>query len=339
MALEQGELIHALDVLTLPPDAPRPEALDPPTLEAAKAARSWITGPNIVGTGIAQRITAGQTTADLALKVYVKKKRPVQAVPSAHLVPSEVQIPGLAEPVSVDVEAIGQQELEVLGTKVRPVIPGYSISVTTVDSTGTLGCLVALQSAPSQPLLLSNAHVISGYGLDAAGTVVIQPGESDQGQPADAIAELSVSVTFDFSPGFNNTCDAAVAKIDPDVSVSGAIPSIGMPKLTPVQPARGMAIQKTGRTTGHTTGIIKDINYRTYMLYPQPGGGYGNAGFRDQVLCTRYSASGDSGSLVCDATGSPIGLHWCGSTSTSVFSPIVFVFDALGLVMWNPGGA
>jgi hypothetical protein len=96
-----------------------------------------------------------------------------------------------------------------------------------------------------------------------------------------------------------------------------------------------MQVQKSGRTTGHTVGLVQDVHFRTVMLYPKPGGGWGDAGFRDQVLCSRYSDGGDSGSLVCDMNGNPVGLHWCGSKAASIFSPISFVFDLLKIQLWK----
>ena len=59
------------------------------------------------------------------------------------------------------------------------------------------------------------------------------------------------------------------------------------------------------------------------------------AGFRDQVLCTKYTDSGDSGSLVCDMQGVAVGLHWAGSQSVSIFSPIAFVFQQLDISLWS----
>jgi hypothetical protein len=115
------------------------------------------------------------------------------------------------------------------------------------------------------------------------------------------------------------------------------IPLIGVPNGVGAIPIPGTQVQKTGRTTGHTTGLVKDVHYRTFMSYPRPGGGWGTLGFRDQVLCEKYSDGGDSGSLVCDMQGRAVGLHWAGSTSTSVFSPLAFVFSALNVELWRGG--
>jgi len=80
-----------------------------------------------------------------------------------------------------------------------------------------------------------------------------------------------------------------------------------------------MAIVKVGRTTGLTHGEVRDVNFRFVLDY----GDAGIVGYTDQVFCTRYSAPGDSGSLVLEeATGKAVGLHFAGANGGSVFSPI-----------------
>ena len=52
-------------------------------------------------------------------------------------------------------------------------------------------------------------------------------------------------------------------------------------------------------------------------------------GFRDQVLCTRYSAGGDSSWAVLNMKKEVVGLHFAGSASSSIFNRIGHVLDAL----------
>jgi hypothetical protein len=92
-----------------------------------------------------------------------------------------------------------------------------------------------------------------------------------------------------------------------------------------------MQVQKTGRTTDFTIGVITDINYRLPMSYKKPGGGTGRVGMRDQVLCTRYTAGGDSGSAVLNMNKEVVGLHFAGSPSSSIFNKISNVLVALNI--------
>jgi V8-like Glu-specific endopeptidase len=54
-------------------------------------------------------------------------------------------------------------------------------------------------------------------------------------------------------------------------------------------------------------------------------------GFRDQVLCTRYTAGGDSGAAVLNKRRYLVGLHFAGSMSASVFNPVQPVFRSLAI--------
>jgi V8-like Glu-specific endopeptidase len=54
-------------------------------------------------------------------------------------------------------------------------------------------------------------------------------------------------------------------------------------------------------------------------------------GFRDQVLCTRYTSGGDSGAAVLNKRRYLVGLHFAGSASASVFNPVRHVFRALDI--------
>lgn len=329
-------LVQALELLTVQPDELQVQSLSSDELRPATEARSWIAGPSVVGTGIGARRTQGVAQDELTIKVYLETKRPKWGIDDSHLIPGSVSIPTLGDSVPIDVEAIGVLRPQTLATKTRPLVPGYSIGTSIEEGVGTLGCFVALKDDPTTPLILSNAHVISNSGLASKGTKVIQPGELDGGLPADIVAELVSSVEFDFGPGFVNTCDAAVAKLLPGIDFTPALANIGTPGALPVEPKRGMVIKKIGRSTDFTTGTVTDVHFRTQMNYPKPGGGRGIIGFRDQVLCSRYSDSGDSGAVVCDENGGLVGLHWCGSTSVSVFSPMNFVLDKLNLQIWQP---
>jgi hypothetical protein len=323
-------LRDALDTLTLPEGSPQLESLPDETRTAVKQSQSWLLGPNVVGAGVAPKVTAGQTLETLAIKVYVVGRLPLAELPEKYRVPESLNVPGVPGDLVTDVEAIGEQWLQVESDRRRPAYPGISVGLLAGD-TGTLGCIVEKTENPENRYILSNSHVLALSGLAEVGAPVAQPGKLDGGRDDDVLADFSEAVTFNFEPGFNNLCDAAIAKVRASGDVLSQVPEIGTLRGFRKQAdlKRGMQVQKTGRTTGHTIGTIKDTAYRTFMPYRQPDGRTSSAGFRDQVLCQRYTDSGDSGAVVLDMDGFVVGLHWCGSVSTSVFSPIEFVFDAL----------
>jgi hypothetical protein len=146
------------------------------------------------------------------------------------------------------------------------------------------------------------------------------------------LAKLDSWVPFVFSAtGYTNLVDAAIARVSKR-SVTDVIRIIGK-KPTGVSRTvrRGMRVQKVGRTTDYTIGIVSDIHYRLALHYKKPGGGNGRVGLRDQVLCTRYTAGGDSGSAVLNMSERVVGLHFAGSPSTSIFNKIENVLTLLDI--------
>lgn len=308
-----------------------PADLQVEILRTRKSARSWTEGAGIQGVGIGKKVTDGQQLDELVLKVYVEKKKPKAKV--KNLVPKQINIPGIPEAISTDVEEIGVVAIEPNTTRVRPAIPGFSVGHVKITA-GTIGCLVRKRGDDKTLYILSNSHVLANEGLAAVGDKILQPGKHDGGKiSADVIAELAELadwVPFQFTTaGYPNLVDAAIAKVKLANHVTLAIRLIGVPQGISRTVQRGTQVQKTGRTTDYTLGIIKDVNYRTALNYMKPGGGKGRVGFRDQVLCTRFTAGGDSGSAVLNMKKELVGLHFAGSDSSSIFNRIGHVLDAL----------
>ncbi|MFY9821431.1 MAG: trypsin-like serine protease [Thermoanaerobaculia bacterium] len=337
-------LRRALDLVsTAPASAPPPPAakkaaprgLGMAAAPAAEAAppppqQNWASHPNIQGFGIAERITDGKKLKDVALKVYVERKLPLNKLDAP--VPKQVMLPGMKEPVDTDVQEIGKVALEANTSRHRPAMPGCSVGHFQVEA-GTFGCLVRKKGKPDL-YILSNSHVLANSGTGKAGDAILQAAIFDGGlQPADVLCELTEWVPFKFGDGntYDNLVDAAIAMVKP-ADVTSAVNLLGVPKGVGSVLRRGMKVKKVGRTTDLTSGEITDVDFRTSLSYPLPdGSGDGNVGMRDQVLCTRYTAPGDSGSAVFNNNNEIVGLHFAGTPSTSIFNRITNVLDALGL--------
>jgi hypothetical protein len=327
---ETANLKRALEMLTEGDQAPVVEALRLESGAMYEKSRSWTAGENIQGLGIAQRITQGQKLDELALKVYVDRKLPKSKVDNP--VPSKVEVPGLGATIETDVEEIGKVELEMNTSRHRPAMPGCGLGHFDV-TVGTFGCLVRKPDEPGVFYVLSNSHVLANEGLGKAGDVVLQAGKHDGGvNPGDELCDLAEFIPFQFTDeGFPNLVDAAIAKVRKNADITSKVAMIGVPKGISTVVRRGMKVKKYGRTTDLTFGEIKDVDYRLPMTYKSPGGGTGRVGLRDQVLCTRYTAGGDSGSAVFNMNGKIVGLHFAGSSSTSIFNKIGNVLDLLGI--------
>jgi hypothetical protein len=298
--------------------------------------RSWTLDESIQGFGIAPRITQGRKLGDLALKVYVDRKLPLGRVENP--VPKTVEIPGIDEAVETDVEAIGKVELEINTGRHRPAMPGCGVGHFEVE-VGTFGCLVRKRGprcprGQTEPLyVLSNSHVLANHGVCQAGDVILQSGRHDGGrEPDDVLGELAEWVPFQFTEdGFPNLVDAAIARVRKPEEITSRVNLIGVPKGVSTVVRRGMMVRKSGRTTDLTVGEIKDVDYRLTMSYKRPEGGFGRAGLSGQVLCTRFTAPGDSGAAVFNMDGHIVGLHFAGSSSSSIFNRIGNVLDALDI--------
>jgi hypothetical protein len=200
---------------------------------------------------------------------------------------------------------------------------------------GTFGCLVHKKGDSDTLYMLSNSHVIANSGLGSPKDPILQPGKEDGGTIAkDSIAKLSKFIPFTFTEtGFPNLVDAAIAKVNRRTSVKSELRVLN---LVPIGVGRtlrrGMHVKKVGRTTDYTTGVITDVHFRLSLQYQRPGGkSKGRVGFKDQVLCTRYSAPGDSGSIILNSSNRVIGLHFAGSHSASIFNRIHHVFNLLDI--------
>jgi hypothetical protein len=212
-----------------------------------------------------------------------------------------------------------------------------------------------------QKVILSNNHVLANSNAAEIGDAILQPGPFDGGSfPQDHIAKLTqfVPISFQGEPSecpfanavisvFNLGCrlissntryqvtklqaednlvDAAIATPLNPADVNDEIFNIGTIQGT-VSGELGMAIKKSGRTTGVTTGEIQQVDVTANVQY-----GAGQVAlFTDQLLAGAMSQGGDSGSAVLDDGNRLTGLLFAGSETTTIINRIENVFSALGI--------
>ena len=332
---------RVLDLLTKAPP-PRLESLAPMAVRGrpmpgrsmaaesahhAHAMRRILRTKNIVAVGISEKVSKGQRAGKLALTFYVERKVPLAELSEEFAVPGTIPdaLSG-PEAIPTDVKVIGKLRPELNATRAR-FQPGNSIGHIN-SRAGTLGAVVIKGNAFH---ILSNSHVLALGGLARKGDSIIYPGPDDGGaMTADLVAKLTGFKKFVMGDGYRNRVDCAIARPTAERlgDLIAEIKGLGLPSGT-IKPVRGMKVTKVGRTTGKTTGEIQDVHFRFTLDYE---GEIGEVGFVDQVLCTRYTDGGDSGSLVIDkATGRAVGLHFAGANGGSVFNPIDEVLKALGV--------
>ena len=321
MPSQQSRLLKALDLLTAP-RLPEVESLGAVRRNHIESVRSVFDNKNVVAVGISEKSVADKPSGELSVCFYVEKKLPLSKVSGADVVPQAISLPGDAS-VFTDVKEIGKLRPEV-NQKRSPIQAGFSVAHIKIAA-GTVGAIV---KRGGRLHILSNSHVLALGGKAKLGDKIVYPGPADGGAlPADLVASLAFVHPFDTSGAFVNRVDAALAEItaarlsDINLAIAKAVKPLGT-----VLPKRDMKVVKVGRTTGQTTGKVIDVNFRFVLTYP----GVGKVAYIDQVLCSRYTDGGDSGSIVVDSgSGKIVGLHFAGANGGSVFNPIRPVMAAL----------
>lgn len=302
--------------------------LDPQEAMAAMADDGPAGPGNVVGIGVGEKVSGGNPSGSLAVKVFVKEKLSPRHVSDSALVPEEIG--GLP----TDVEAIGEIDAQMFTKRVRPAPGGVSIGHCSKVHAGTLGCLVKKGNGL---FILSNNHVIALSNAAPIGSKIPQPGRLDGGVcPPDIIATLTQFVPINFS-GACNFVDAAIGQTNPKLVDRRVLCPLQKLQLPHVGPALNMNVKKAGRTTQCTAGVVSAVNVTVNVNY-----GVGVAKFCRQFLVKGtpgpFSKPGDSGSLIrTRQTNQPVGLLFAGnaSTNTTIANPIGAVLSALGVQIVN----
>ncbi len=309
---------------------------------------------NVLGVGTGYKISAGKKTDEICLVALVRQKVPPAALEAEDMVPREIN------GVRTDVIEIGDvRALQARTGRWRPAPGGVSIGHYRITA-GTFGCVVRDRSSNAR-LILSNNHVLANSNDASPGDAILQPGPTDGGQSAtdviahlerfcpiqfaelpgtcslasayagigNAIASLLGSqhrlVSIQANPSAVNLVDAAVARPIQDSDILDEILEIGT--VSGTRPAMlGMAVRKSGRTTGLTTGEINVLEATVNVSYG-PGR---TATFENQIVMGAMSQGGDSGSLIVAADSlEAVGLLFAGSEQATIANPIQAVLDCL----------
>jgi hypothetical protein len=310
--------------------------------------------PNVVGVGMGYKIKGRTVTDELCVVAMVRQK-----IPKAGLDPQAL-VPTVVDQVPTDVIQVGELvALQAPTDRWRPAPGGVSVGHFKVTA-GTLGCVVRDRTSGDR-LILSNNHVLANSNAASVGDAIVQPGTVDGGfVPDDVIAHLErfCPIEFGTSPpacqvgvgavkGANalleligsahrlevyqshasavNLVDAALARPIDDQDVLDEILQIGVVQATG-SATLGMAVRKSGRTTGLTNGEVTILDATVDISY-----GLGTvARFENQIITTPMSQGGDSGSLLVAGDAlQAVGLLFAGSEQATVHNPIDAVLDSL----------
>lgn len=303
-----------------------------------ESVRQLLKYPNVVMVGIGHKVKDGSDTGELSIIVGVSQKVAKDALAPEAIVPMEIG------GHKTDVQQVGIiKALAEQTAKVRPAVPGYSCGHYAITA-GTIGMKV-YDAKNQEPLLLSNNHVLANSDKGKTGDAIFQPGPYDGGTAADIIATLLrwVPLTGQSSCAavnwLKNLWSAIVGKQAAGLKVDCAVARLGSPdilideiaglvKPTSAMEAQvNMQCQKSGRTTGVTTGVVQAIDVTVQVDYGSP---LGVLTFEDQIAVTAHSEGGDSGSAILSGN-SIMGLLFAGNDTITIANRIQNVFDALGV--------
>jgi hypothetical protein len=298
--------------------------------------------PNVVGVGVGYKVRREERTEILSVVALVKQK-----VPRAQLAASAL-VPRTVEGIPTDVIEVGElRPLQPRLGRWRPAPGGVSLGHFAVTA-GTLGCVVRDRESGLR-LVLSNNHVLANCNAAQPGDAILQPGTADGGKEPEAVlARLERFERIQFEGEGRrgqdgaarrgqqgqgtmagrlsaNLVDAAVARPVEEGIVEDEILEVGRIDRA-VEASLGMAVRKSGRTTGLTTGQVTVLDTTVTVDYGDAGG----ARFEGQIVTEAMSRPGDSGSLlVAGEASAAVGLLFAGSDQATLHNPIQAVLDCL----------
>lgn len=176
----------------------------------------------------------------------------------------------------------------------RPIISGTSILNARVNEPGTLGYIAADD--------VGALWIVSAYHVLCNSTLLPYTADESIYQPAAITPEYRIALTS--ATRANPQLDCAAAQLLPGITGLNYQLGIG-PTASPIQPAAGMRVIKSGAVSGLTEGIIISVTDPDVLIQT------------DNTYPTDYTLTepGDSGSLWLDQQShSPVALH-CGSPS------------------------
>lgn len=273
----------------------------------------------VIGVGYGLKETAGVVTDQPCWRVYVRDKRPANALCPASRVPQHV----LGRPTDI----VTRAPLRAAAGETMPNVADGAMIANSHGVPGTLGCRAWMERT-GQPLLLTSYHVLFGKNAQCGDRVWrVWPGAVAHRYRAIArnLAGKAETIRYD---GERYFVDAAVAALDP----LRAADDVALSRKTATA-ILGQLVVKCGAATGRTIGRVVDICY--------PDRWFANDRSVDapnQLLIAPAEASdafchtGDSGSIVCDDANCAVGLLWgSNARGEGVACHIGPVLHALGI--------
>jgi len=288
--------------------------------------RDWLRRDGCTAVDVGFKIKDRKVTDDLALRFHVRRKLPMADLAGHEAVGAKgankiagfpidvieaeygcndqpIRTPALLEPEAADRRS-----------RLDPLVGGVSCGNSLLGGAGTIGAIV-FDKATGGACILSNWHVLAGRRAAVVGETILQPGTLDGGGAGDHVGTL---LRF----RLDRDMDAALARLSNERERSRDLLELE-PLRGIEEPELGMRVEKSGRTTAVTRGIIDGVAMTVSIDYR---GDTGVQTLDDQIRIVprppwpaeedEISSGGDSGSVwINEGTRRAVGLHFAGETS------------------------
>lgn len=205
--------------------------------------------PGVHAVGIGSKITGGERTAELAIMVFVVKKKPLSELAPNELIPTEI------EGVKTDVYESGVPRTSAGedNSKHRPLVGGVQIQAgggaagENDNLGGTLGCIAHTDEPNSRVVGLTCDHVVSSSHTATPTKLKVQSAFpvftfTGENTPGSMVRVRLPGVDIYFVTGDNDTLDTIAAGVAEKIIVLGA------PSIT--AGATGAQVTVTGANNG-----------------------------------------------------------------------------------------
>ncbi|MDH3758721.1 MAG: hypothetical protein OES93_12770, partial [Gammaproteobacteria bacterium] len=297
--------------------------------------------PGVRHVSVGLKIAGDTITDELCIHVYVAAKRPDADLPAEERIPKEI------DGVRTDVNELQKVDFTVDTNSYRPLQGGCLIGNDIIDldpsgtrsqvGPGTFGC-TATRTGDGAPVLLSNWHVLMKNGARLSDPIFQPPMVRIPNFDANMLPRRPVTdddaIAHIVNARITSKVDAGIAKLDVSsccrccgldysdeiIGLSeGGTPPSNQPAGTRAA-VPGSTVIKVGAVTGRTVGRV--VTNSAGPLEGQQDGV--NFTLEDQIeiegqgASPRFSAKGDSGSVIIDEDGFVVGLLF-GETPVSPF--------------------
>lgn len=194
------------------------------------------------------RYRAGAWVREDCIAVGVRQKRPLAELDESEVIPAQIR--GVATDI---IELNPKLATSLYSEKYSVVCGGISIGNVTSESSGTLGGIFN-DTVNSVDCGLTNFHVMAGPDLSVPDSYAIHPSEEDGGTMS-ALSRIGISTRW----MLDEWGDAAIFTLTKPSALSMLTSQTVLTDV--VMPQVLDEVEKSGRTTGVTQGVVSGFGY------------------------------------------------------------------------------